>query len=349
MPSSFQITELTGSRRSVILRDRALPYRPVAWPGEQRYKKTNYSGNTVATVQVLGPNEIDTEIHGTWKTKFIGSMVTLWGFDDLAEEGDAITAEIMDQVFERLRIGGNLIRVTWEGKVRRGILARFEASYMRKEDLEWRATFVWTQIGDAPAPRAAETNSPQSDLETSQANLDDIMAQMPIILLPPVTGPILAAHILMQEASLDLASSMSAIYGVPNVTVEQFRGIAGKTETVNAQGLIILGLISNGSLDSMIATDNVGALLKSQTWRFETAKRTKALMADSIRARESIRGRVISDILGTDTVRTGQTIRDVAITWYGSADSWTVIADANGFTSSIVPAGTILVIPRNSS
>jgi hypothetical protein len=350
MPAeAMTITELTGSRRSVILRDRALPHRPVAWPGEQRQKKTSYPGNPVSTVQILGTVEPDLEMGGAWKTKFIGQMVTLWGFDDVVSRGADVTAENMVEIFTRIRRGGNLLRVSWGPEVRRGILATFEPNYDRVEDILWSARFVWTQIGDAPAPRASEAAEPETDLNTDLTALNSVLASQPSYILPGVAVPIGIAAAAVQEATLGMAASLGAISGVPDVTLPQFQGIAQWAETIQTQGTIMRALTSDRSLELFVATDDVGSVFGAGLWRRDVAAAALALMASAIEARESIRDRVIAEFQDVDVVRDGETLRDVSLRQYGTSDAWGLIADANGYVTSDVAAGTSVLIPRRST
>ena len=51
-------------------------------------------------------------------------------------------------------------------------------------------------------------------------------------------------------------------------------------------------------------------------------------------------------ILGYAVVSAAETLRDLATRYYGTPNSWTQIASANGIKSSSPPAGTVVVIPQ---
>jgi hypothetical protein len=44
-----------------------------------------------------------------------------------------------------------------------------------------------------------------------------------------------------------------------------------------------------------------------------------------------------------------QDLRDLAQRWYGSPDDWNEIRTFNNFSSSVVPAGTVVFIPALSA
>jgi len=350
---AFTITELTGSQRSVELRDRALPYRPVAWGGEAKHVKKVYPGNPVATIQMLGPNETDTQIEGTWKTRYIGDMVTLEGFEDVGGAfdilGGGITAERMDEVFELLRRAGNQIEVRWGPKVRRGILAEYTGNFLRVEDVEWKCVFVWNQIGEDTAPRAPdEVTTPQTGLENALGGLEDIMAMLPPIILPNVTGPLIFAEQIMAAATMSMTSALGGITGVPVVTPSQFQNISSLAIQIGLASQSMMQQTTDQSIEEWIATNFVGDTLTAETFRRDLGAAAAALWLAALVARESVRARVVNDYLATVVVRQNQTLRTLALEYYGSADAWTTIADANGLTSAAVARGTVILIPRRS-
>jgi len=347
---ALTITELTGSQRSIVLRDRVLPYRPVAWGGAHERVKTWYAGNPVATIQMLGPRERETEIRGTWKTRYIAAdgarMVSLWGFDDLADSDDGITAEILVAAFKRLRVAGNLLRVSWGPEVRRGVLAEFTPNWQRPEDVEWSALFDWTQIGDVDAPRAADVSQPSVDLEAEMAALDDVASRLPPIIIPNVTTALIAAEEAVRIAAVTLAGQVAAVAGVPEIGSEQFRGIAATVDALVTEGAALRALVEDGGLEFLIPTDGAVDVLGVGAWRGDLSAAVLALLVAAIAAREGVRGRLVDDFLAVVVLRGGQTLRTLARDYYGDAGAWILIADANGFTISNPPVGTILVIPR---
>jgi len=347
------IEELTGSQRSVELRGRALPYRPVEWGGEQKYVKTVYPGNPVATIQVLGPNELPTTMKGKWKARFVGADADITGFEDVGGAFDilegGITPERLVVVFDTLRLSGNELRVSWGPYVRRGILSEFRTPVDRVEDIEWSATFEWSRIGENDAPRAPqEVASPQTGVEDALAGLEDAISQLPPIILPNVTGPIIFAEQAMRIAALAMTSSLAGLTGIPTVTAAQFQNIATLSIQMGNAAQAMIRQTSDQSIEEWIATNFVGDVLAAETYRRELGARARALWLSGIVAREAVRARVVDDYIAVIDMPGGQTLRDVALRYYGDADAWVTIADANGLTSASVPAGTVILIPRRS-
>lgn len=343
------IRELTGSQRSVELRNRALAYQQVEYPGKQHYAKTWYPGNPVATIQILGPQENDTEFLGMWKARYIGTHVVVSGFDDLITPVEIMTPEILVQIFHRLRKAGNQLEVSWGPEVRRGILAEFTPNYHRIEDIEWRMLFTWSQVGEIPDPRAAEVSSPQADIDASQVNLDDIASRIPVNILPNVANPILANFDSIRAGTTTAMIDIAGLFGASFVSREQFENFNANIEQILLDCNELIGRTGNGPYLPFIPTDSVSALLAAETWRREARLAALSHQVVMINARESIRGRVVSGFLGRVTVRQGETLRGIALRFYGSADAWTLIAETNNLTTASPPTGTVILIPRPDS
>lgn len=346
---SLGIVELSGSRRSVVLRGRAMPHRPVAWPREIVLKEQRYSGNPVKTIQVLGPDHRPLELRGTWKTKFVSDDASLWGFDDLWSEGDAITAELLVAVFDRLLAAGNLLEVSWGPEVWRGVMRAFEPNYQRVEDIEWSATFAWTQRGEMTAPLASPFTDSQSENNDALSALEDAMAAVPpFAILPAMLNPLEAGLIVAREAMLSLASGLAAISGVPEVGADQFQAVASAAEAAATACRDMAGLALDSSIESFIATDDVASALAAQTWSQSVGAAANEMGAAAINTREAVRSRVVDGYLAVVVLRQGQTLRSLALQYYGSADAWVTIAEANGLSTSNPPAGLIILVPRRA-
>lgn len=352
MTEPLTIEELTGSQRSVSLTDRALPYRPVAFPGEQRTEKTSYPGNPVSTIQVLGPDETAAELSGRWKDRFIGrgTMVELEGWTAIVPEGETPTVEQVVEIFHAIRRSGNLLEVRWGPEIRRGIMARFEPTWQRLDVCEWSVRFEWTQAGRSlPSPFTSATNetaSASSDVTSSLSDMNDVLAMMPQLTIPDVALQAIAFGASIAAAVVDMVDTIASISGVPAVTMDEFQGVASYTGDVVSQCSSLRQVLGDYPPPGIIPTDDVPSLLDGATWGRNMSAALVALAAAAVRAREAVRDRAVPDYLADVRLREGQTLRDVAREYYGAPDDWTVIADANGLIGSVHPPGTRVLVPR---
>ena len=347
---AFTIRELTGSQRSVELRDRALPYRPIEWPGTQHYRQIWYPGNPVATLQVLGPREGPMELRGTWKDRFIArddaGMVVYTGFDDLQDAIGTTTAEQLATAFARMRIAGNLLEVRWGPEVRRGILASFAPNYQRVQDIEWTAMFVWERRGTRDAPRAASNEDPGASLLERVNALDDAVAAQPARLNESVAGPIRANAGEARERVFQAIGTIGSIQSVQTLATSQFQQLSTTTDQVIESSRAVIQQTQDPLYTELEPLDEVRFVFAAENWRRLVGYQAALLMAAMIRARRLVAERVVPGTLGVATVRQNETLRHVALRFYANADDWTVIADANGLVHADVAPGTVVIIPR---
>lgn len=350
-PESFTITELTGSRRSIVLSDRALPYRPLEVDGEQAVVQRWYPGQPVATLQVLGPREGDWEIKGTWKTRFLAAkgMVDLRGFDDIDNTGGLITAEDLVEVFDRVRRAGNDLEVTWGPEVRRGILKRFKPGWLRTEDVEWSCGFVWSQKGSRPAARASFALDTTASVRRALDDLDFTAAEMPAVILPGPATTIRGRLDAVRNAGVALTESLASAQAAAFTTIADVQDIQTLAErTVQAAEALRSGELSDLPYVELLALDDVGSAIAVETWRRDMGAQSRNVQAKAMESSAAVEKRTTPGAIQTYTVRENESLRRLALRFYGSADDWTIIADANNLVGSDVAVGTRIVIPRAS-
>lgn len=342
----FTIREITGSKRLVRLGGRSLPYRPVEFEGDQAYVQTWYPGNPVATIQVLGPREGAMTIAGMWKTSKLVGAVQLEGFDDIPSDGGTVTAEDLVQVFHRLRVAGNTVEVRWGPELRRGIISRFTPTYHNENDVEWSVDFVWSQRGDAPPARAARIDDPVATTTASMNRLSDAAAAEPPGIIEQARDTVRTGVDAMRRGVSQFTQTVTQIQSTANVASARFQQLQAITRQIVDTGRSL----RKGSLDlpytKLLPIDDVVQVLKVENWRRDVGATTRRTSAQSVRGRDGIAARAVPGHLAIVTVRENQTLRSLAAEYYGSADAWTVIADANEIVGSNVAIGTVLVIPR---
>lgn len=347
MPAeAFVIRELTGSRREVRLTGRALPHRPAAFGGTQANVQTWYPGNNVATLQVLGARESNLHLTGRWASSKLVGAVALTGFDDIPSDGGTILAEDLVKVFNRLRIAGNTLEVMWGPEVRRGILATFDPSYQRVEDVDWTMEFVWSQRGDEQPSRAAAPENPVQTTQAAMNAVSDVAAQEPPGLVANAVSAVRAGVGTLRRGISTFTQTVSQIQTTAEVASARVQQLQSITETVVNTGRAI----RKGSLDlpytALLPIDDVVQVLRAENWRMDLGRNTRRTQSAAVRGRNDVARRAVPGYLAIVTLRENQTLRSLANDYYGSADAWTTIADANDIVGSYAAPGTVLVIPR---
>ena len=179
--SSLTIEELGGKKRRLTFDGRALPYRPFKLKGAMRSEITYYPGNPIGTVQMLGASEGDTTIQGSWKDRFLKSTddsgvgVEPSGSVELADDSGFQKLADVDSIVSQVddfRMQGQLVEVTWDTKVRRGVIKDFTQTWQRHEICEWEITFAWISRGEDEPPISF---AQESLLASVQGSIGDIL------------------------------------------------------------------------------------------------------------------------------------------------------------------------------
>lgn len=285
--STFTVRELTGPKRVLQLRGRALPYRPFELSGEQRNSVDWYPGSPVGTLQVYGAKEGQTTITGAWKDVHLASAdfgtapalltsTTSEMIDGIEVNGSAddilATARDIVKAADSIRRTGQEVEVRWLDQVRRGIVERFTAKWQTGHDVDWEMMFTWTSQGEDldDVPMHDDTASDLSDLPNKvQGELGDIVENTSDAV--PQSGDRGAE--LLSDID-DLSSSLSdlgdnltdaaqSVAGVVTDPATALRRIAGVLDGIKLQAddlaLLFSETVDGAALDS--AADDLTASL----------------------------------------------------------------------------------------
>jgi len=348
---AFRIEETTGAQRLVELSGRALPYWVVSFPGEQHLVQTWYQGNPEASIQVMGPRLPPTECRGKWKTRYLAaeSFVRLRGFDDLGSPLGRITAEELVEVFQRLRRGGNELLIQWGQQSRRGVMKSFVPTYDRAEDIAWTLRIEWVAEGETPRGLASVPSAPPTlaeDVTNATNAVEDSVAAAPPAIPEAEVDQINAQANVLRDRSLNLTAAINQIQGTANVVNADVQRAQAYSALVVQSCQALQGDLSDLPYTEFIPVDTVESILSVEEWRRSTGVETRSLQYNAYRSWREMDERLTPGTLAIISTTESQSLRRVAQIYYGDADSWPVIADANGIVGSSVPAGTRLVIPR---
>lgn len=347
MSDVFSIVELSGPRREVHLYDRALPYKGLATPTTQRHVIRWYPGSPVATIQVLGPTAGPWKAEGMWKTMYLaaGKSADLRGFEDIDNRNFTVTAEDLVAAIRRICTDGQQLEVTWGPEVRRGILADFTPEWDIIEDIRWTMEFVWSQVGAEGARRATATIDRAAAVSRALLDFDAVMAEQP----RAVTNGsgILAAASTVRATGNAFAAQLAKAQGATTETIAGVQAVKAAGElVVQACRALLRGDLTDLPYYDLCPVDDLASVLAVETWRRDTAASTRTVAAESRKATNGLADRAEPGSLAVVTVTAGVSLRTLALEWYGSADAWTLIADANGLVGAMPPVGTRLRIPR---
>lgn len=365
MPANeITIQELTGSDPiTVTLRGRAMPYRGMPTPSRQRIVTTFYQGNPVATQQIMGIEYPDTELTGMWKAKFLRVQDArvagnaLGGVDAIidgaiADEffGASNGATILVALFERLLARGNELLFSWGPISRYGLLKEFTPSWQREEDVEWSMSFEWSGA-QRTVPRTSLVANPGQDIQQGVVNVDSAAARVPSSLVDaPQRRQSFAQLGAIRNASIDFLALTRQAAQAATLPARVVQGALAQAIQVRDDVAVLSGQMMDVPYTYMSMSDSVVDVFSVEVWRRDVGRQAESLAARSQKTADQLSSlKNLTPDYQLVTVGQGQTLRHISLIYYGNADDWTIIAEANRLPSSVVAAGTVVRVPTRPS
>jgi hypothetical protein len=335
--TAFVIEEIAGQRRRIELGGRALPYQNVSWTGRTRTKQTWYPGNPVATLQVLGPELEPTKINGMWKDRFLPDQIRARGF------GTIETAEQIVAAMREIQRSGVDLRVQWGFEVRFGVLTSFEANWIRPQDVTWNAEFTWSGEQEQ-APRAGAAPAQQGALRLATTAVDDDFVLDPPTVRPDYRAAVLGQIDAVREKVGDVFDAVRSTTGTVEIPITAVQGALAAVESIRSETSETLTTLVDTPYTAAQVADYVVDVFKIENWRRTVALRSRVQRAEAQRQGLDLAKKAVPNAIQVIVVPENVTLRQLAISYYGNADDWQLIADVNGLTDSQVAAGTVLII-----
>lgn len=341
------LRERGGQRRTLRLSREALPFRPVAITRASRLDATEHQGSVDTTIQQFGPRWEPVQLRGSWRvvwlTRGLATVETppasrrpLTTAVDLVAEVNSIWAEGQD------------LDWVWDSVQFRVVVDRFEASYHRREDIDWSLTLRIIGPGgvDAVSEFVAEAQFVR-DAGTLLSRLSGYLTTARKA-IASVQAYERAANAALDRVDLLNRELQSTVAAAGNLAEAPAR-LASRTRQT--------GLSLAGAWRSFAATfDSVDAAYSSdgsplgvtQAARARVLAVTQAragetdavLLVAKVRQSETPIARVITSTAATD-------LRNIAREQYGRAAQWTVIARASGVSTPRPVPGTTILVPAS--
>lgn len=359
-PSAFVMQELTGAKRTLELRGRALPYQPFTLEGKMRADVTWYPGNPTATVQMLGTEEAPTTINGMWKDRFIKSVDF---FGTRAETPAAVAlfngqqvedALALTQAVTQLRLGGQLLRVTWDEQVREGILIRFKETWRRREDVEWEMEFQWVSRGEPKQPVTFILVPTVDDLAARlRKRVDSLIEKAePVFEARDFFMRNLEQNLLdIESAASDVEDAASSAVELTSTPDQASRRVMAAAESVKGSAASIVELVDaqpTREIENISPEEQtLGRALFVDAWARELRREARALELLTAQEVDQLRALVDDDdLLAAFIARADSDLREVAQAYYGDQSAWRRLKKYNRFRTSKLIAGDLVLVPK---
>lgn len=361
------IEEVTGLRRAIILRGTSMPFQPLEIGIEQRVSTTHYAGNKVGYQRITGAKYLNTTINGRWDEKNMRAedRPDLLGFGVGAGLGGAPSpgalqgaagipsgtkAESVRDIVNALVsicAAGSRLRMEWGQTVMYGRLKRFVPRWKHDYQAEWEAEFEW--IGDSqdqPVPKAPipSVGSWAATLQTYLRKLLDAADQLSgfavwryversfgdVTAVADEVARDMALVVSTVLAPLDSLSTIRASYERLRLTLQQL------VDDIEAR---------TAGIDEATQRDGDGTAISAATLRI-AQRIAEVMMEESMLRQAEVDAVVEKQTLAVYRVPEYMSLRQVAVKFYGSPDSWPAIQAHNSLSSSIVSPGQEIKIPR---
>ncbi len=327
--SSFVIRELTGDKRTLTLKGRGLPYRPIEFGGTQRNSIDWYTGSPIGTLQVYGAKEENTVINGMWKDKYLGEVnsgvaasvfsyapITLdSGESTLASSTDDLTtAQAVATLVDDMRRKGQEVEVTWLHLARRGIVERFTQKWDNANDVAWEIAFNWISQAEtqesAPLQSTGATNI--ADIPNlMQSWIDDINPNVQSGALSPLNAAESSFNILADEINIASVKLQDMTDALQETVFQATQSLAAPAEAARRMIGVLDGIkLQAGIMRSLLQDGADGAVLNTQptsqpTQRTQEAQPAAATFGQKLAIRAALR-RQINATLGAQGTASGQ-------------------------------------------
>lgn len=344
--SPLVIRELSGPQRTVRLVGRALPFRGLQLSGEQTIELTQLPGAPERTLTVLGPVEQPTTIHGKWSTMFLGAG------EFTLDNRPLTTAREVVKAVDSMRLLGQLVEFTWLDSLRRGIIKRFDQTWLTSEDVEWSLTLEWVSRGEQTAPVVFVTDASMGDAFANTQSLFgflDSIAVPDVPLLDDVLNSLQAFTNGIGNLVLDLEDAVINFTDKITSPVRAIRGLVATLQSLeNETELMTAFLLSRpaSALGSKPADEQSYSEKQSlELYREELRAWASALRRSSIESRTNLMGQIQTTLLATYVARAGQDLRDVSKQFYGTPFEWRRLMIFNDLNEVALEAGQLVLVP----
>jgi len=297
---------------------------------------TRYVGTDNTSAQVLGTEDVPVDLSGV--------------FDDAYTGNGAGHALALRRALEGLLYSGDLIRLGYNNDQRWGFLdAYFEEE--TPERIKYNIKFE-PLYRRPPSPAtlvlAAAPTDNASKLSEAALSLDALVTARPPIVRDDFAQRILYAWAAAENSLGVMVAELSAVVYYAELTAEvarqmtrsasgALRGLAEMTRALRAAGAATLSDVTGPEL------------LTAELWRDDLLAEARALRGLTLGVARDLAAVATPTSLRTHTVKGGETLQGLALSYYGDFGLWSLIADGNGLDDDTITPGQTLIIPTKPS
>lgn len=240
--SVVTIEELTGTKRRLDLIGGGLPSKGASWGGTTVVATQWNPGNPEGTQHVLSPQFDPSPWEGMWRTTILVASPCQFTASEGGSPQTISTASTLAEIVESIRLGGQLLRVTFVNRqgerelklTRVGRLTMFTVRPETLDDIAWSMEYTWLGTGD----QVRSAPSPQDDVLAAARST--IVVQNAIV-AGIETDRIRASRGTKNQATRFNLGDVESLAGAPLAIVDSFaRAATNLSSELQDIGKIIL-------------------------------------------------------------------------------------------------------------
>lgn len=367
---SVVIQELSGDKRTITLSGRALPYKPITFAGQHRIEEIETAGFASTSQQPTGAKEIPSTWKGAWKTRFLSdrseryaqldgaSSEVIDGVEAISVNSNQVTsAAELAELIDDVRRKGQLLRVSWLHLVRVGRISTFTQEWQTAHDVDWQMEFKWTGRDEtAPAATSSESSLSRISQQVSAAyiDLEDATEMEALGDLDPSVADIIDSGVgRMWRGVQDVEDTITARVAAATNPIEALRRAMSSMTALRDEAELFTAELGARVAPSFILVADSTNLTSVPAGRAIAAAVNRQLGIRSARAMKHRAARqrfaalkaLDANLLAVVLCKEEQDLRVLARIYYGNPEDWHIIRAFNAFSGSIVPIGTVVLIP----
>jgi len=300
---------------------------------------------------------------------------------------DAIIDNVSDLVklADGFRRRGSLVEVAWDDIVRQGILTKFKQTWLRTEDVEWEMEFTWMSQGEDELPVVFNVLSSLADMINSIVDavnalveaIAELKAEFAAIAswvnaINNIIDGIVAAVSGLVDLAKQAAKLVVAPYAIIGNMVaacqtigDQCKELVKTIENIPARMARAVGF--DPVTSSSVTVDDTGGdtepapgtnpndesqdeVLAAESAMRKAKRAARKLKAEVARRQQEMISQTQDQTkpLATFIARDGMDLRDVSTQYYGTPGEWIRLMLYNGFNTSRLLAGDMVIVPQLS-
>lgn len=239
-----------------------------------------------------------------------------------------------------------------------GLITNVKTSYITPDRTHYSFTFS-PHINEAVGSFQQSANTVpvqpiNQRIDNAIANLDDLVIATTSVKDLPVKNLGIEdtkGTLVNLAADVDRASAtvLAGISDVSKLPTNPLLAAAGAFRKVRGTALELMTLVGDRRSDISVAWDDAISILRFDEWRSALLQSSVKTAGTSRDAEIDLKSKAALKPRAIHYAKEGESLERISLRYYGTADNWRAIFDANNLHSLLLEGGEVLLIPERTS